>query len=295
MTDQGERYDRIAEGYRRWWAPVLVRDAVATLDMVAADVAAGARQILDLGTGTGTLALAAIERWPGVRVTGIDASAEMIGMAEAEADRRLSPADRGRFTARTAYADALPFGDGKFDLVLSSFVVQLVPSRIRALREAHRVLRPGGRIAYTTWLAGDAPFAGDRVFDEVLEELGIRTEEADDGPADRVDGDADDHARDGRSGDLRSTRAAADGLRRAGFEQARATAGLLEHAFDPAGYVGFLTEFDEEDLFGGLVERRRVALEARLLERLTALPPGDLVLRLPTVTASARRAAARRA
>jgi len=81
--DQVARYDRIAAGYARWWAPVLVRDAEAVLDLVAADVAAGARRIVDLGTGTGTLGIAAVERWPDVEVVGIDASREMAVAAEA--------------------------------------------------------------------------------------------------------------------------------------------------------------------------------------------------------------------
>lgn len=275
-VDQGERYDRIALGYQRWWAPVLVRDAEATLDLVAPDVEAALRAgdapaILDLGTGTGTLAVAALRRWPGVNVTAIDASGEMLELAEAEAEARLSPAAQARLTTYVAYADDLPFADGAFDLVVSSFVLQLVPNRIRALREARRVLRPGGRLASTTWLAGGKRFEGDRVFDAVLDELGIRTEDAEE--------PGDPH-------EISSVRAASDGLRRAGFRQARARAGMLEHQFTPEGYVGFLAEFDEEDLFAGLVGREREALESRLLERLAALPPDDLVLRAPIVTAT---------
>ena len=45
---------------------------------------AGATHLLDVGTGTGTLAIAAVRRWPSVRVTGIDASSEMVARAAAE-------------------------------------------------------------------------------------------------------------------------------------------------------------------------------------------------------------------
>ena len=209
-VDRGQRYDRIALGYQRWWAPVLARDAVAALDLVAADVAAGATRILDVGTGTGTLAIAAVRRWPGVIVAAIDASSEMIELAEGQAEAALSPAAKDHLTTYVADAGHLPFADGAFDVVISSFVLQLVRDRAQALREARRVLRPGGRIAYATWLAGGQRFAGDVLFDEVLDELGIRTEDA--------------GAEPGDPHDLLSVRAAADGLRRAGFRRARARA-----------------------------------------------------------------------
>jgi len=271
VTRPPEVDSTFAERYLRWWAPVLRRDAEATLDLVAADVAAGARRILDLGTGTGTLGLAAAERWSGVMVTGVDVSDEMVALAGREADRRLGEADRGRFAAKVAPADDLPFEAATFDLVVSSFVLQLVANRASALREARRILRPGGRIAFVSWLAGDVRFAGDQVVAETLEELGIEAPERDGGGAP----------------DFTSPRAAADGLRRAGFRQAQAWAGMLEHGFDPDRFVGFLDEFDEEDLFAGLVERQRRRLVARLRERLAELPPAELVLRLPIVRATA--------
>jgi SAM-dependent methyltransferase len=270
VTDEGAPYDRIAEGYQRWWAPVLVRDAVATLDLVAADVAAGARRILDLGTGTGTLAIAALRRWPAVEVVGLDASREMVALATRQARGHLDPGERRRLTTVVADAEDLPFDPGSFDLVVSSFVIQLVGNRAKALREAFRVLRPGGRLAYTTWLAADVSFPPDRLLDAVLAELGLDDRES----------------RDGGSSDLASPRAAADGLRRAGFRRTSAAAGMLAHPFDARGYVGFITEFDEEDLFDRLSRRRRQQVTERLLERLAAMPAADLVLRLPIVRAT---------
>jgi trans-aconitate methyltransferase len=80
VTDQATRYDTSARGYARWWAPVLRPTAVTVLDRIADAVEAGATRILDVGTGTATLSIAAIQRWPEVRVVGIDASR---GMAEA--------------------------------------------------------------------------------------------------------------------------------------------------------------------------------------------------------------------
>jgi ubiquinone/menaquinone biosynthesis C-methylase UbiE len=269
--DQAARYDRIAAGYARWWAPVLVRDAETVLDLVAADVAAGARRIVDLGTGTGTLGIAAVERWPDVEVVGIDGSREMAAAAEAQADRRLMRSDRRRYGVRVAYADELPFEAGSFDLVVSSFVLQLVPSRHAALREVRRILRHGGRLAYVTWLTSDRAFPGDAAFDRALEEIGIGAREP-----------------DYRSGDLASPDAAARGLRRAGLKEARAHRAELTYRFDVEGFARFVEEFDEEDLVASLERRERIRLKRRFRDLLRQLPGDALLLRLPIVYATGR-------
>jgi ubiquinone/menaquinone biosynthesis C-methylase UbiE len=272
VTAQAERYDRIALGYARWWAPVIAPKATALLDRLEGPVAAGARRLIDVGTGTGTLAIAALRRWPAVDVVGIDASRGMTEVAAAEADRLLSAPQRRRFEARVATADRLPFPDGTFDAAMSSFVYQLVPNRARALREARRVLRPGGTLAYVSWLVSDRAFRPDVEFDETLDEIGIGAREFDD-----------------RLGDIPGVDAATAQLRRAGFADVEAHDGLLEHPFDVEGYLAFLTEFDEEDLIGSLEPAERDRLIRRLGQRLRQMPREDLVLRLPVVSVSGVR------
>jgi len=271
MTEQAERYDRIAAGYARWWAPIIAPAAVAVLDNVAEAIASGANRILDIGTGTGTLPISLLRRWPQVRVTAIDASSGMIEMARAEADRLLTRDERDRLALRVAFADDLPLPAGSFDLAVSSFVLQLVPSRAAALRESNRVLR-GGHIAYVTWLADDRVFAPDADFDGALDEVGIGARESDDRP-----------------GDVPSVASSAAQLRRAGFSGVHAEAGVLEHSFDVEGYLRFMTEFDEEDLVTEMEPGVRCGLEAALRRRLERRPAAELVLRLPTVTATATR------
>ncbi len=272
MTEQAERYDRIAEGYARWWAPVIAPAALPVLDEIEPAVAAGARHVLDVGTGTGTLAIAILKRWPQVRVTAIDASAGMAEAARAEADRLLARDERSRLDIRVAFADDLRMPDDSVDVAASSFVLQLVPNRFLALREVRRVLRPRGTFAWVSWLAHDQPWALDADFDDALVDAGEEPREWSDRP-----------------GDLASPASAIAQMRRAGFADVRAAAGLLEHPFDVDGYIGFMAEFDEEDLVQELPSDIRARFDAALRRRVTARRPDERVLRLPTVLVSGVR------
>ncbi len=272
MTDQGARYDRIAAGYERWWAPVLAPSAVALLDRLDATIAGtGARDLIDVGVGTGNLALAALRRWPTVRVTGIDASREMIETVGTIADHDFDHG-RDRFDTRVATAAELPFDDASFDVAMSSFVLQLVPNRSKALREIRRVLRPGGTLGYVTWLADRSSFPPDRVFDGLLADFGF-----------------EDEPGDGRNGDVPSVAAAIGELRRAGFRDVHAEGAGLAHAFTVESYISFLVEFDEESTFAEMDRAERHRFLRRLREGLMALPADDLVFRAPIVYASGRR------
>lgn len=108
----------------------------------AARVAPGDR-VLDIGTGTGALALALAQHLPEGLVTGIDPTAEMLRQAEKNA-KSVGLAERVEF--RCCQAEALPFSDASFDVVVSSIAMHhtTVP---KSLQEIVRVLKPGGRLA----------------------------------------------------------------------------------------------------------------------------------------------------
>jgi SAM-dependent methyltransferase len=272
MTDQEARYDRIAEGYAACWSPIHRPQTLGLLDVIEPAVAAGARTILDLGCGTGAFAAAAVSRWPEVRVTGVDPSSGMLLVADRELEP-LARAQRSRIDLVQASAERVPFENRTFDLVTTSFVLQLVPSRFRAVREARRVLKPGGWIATLTWLQGGQPFEPDEVYDEVLERHGFEGRGG-------GGGDHDDPA---------TPAAAAARLRRAGFEAAEARGDWVDHQFTPEAFLSFLTRFDDEDLFATMDAETRADVERDVLDGLRLLPARAMRLRLPIAYATARR------
>ncbi len=326
MTDQEARYDRIAEGYATWWAPIHMPATLGLVrrvdDALAADgarrAAAGADaepgaarpagvdadaetplRVLDAGCGTGLLLAALADGRPDARLTGVDLSAGMLAIAR----RNLLAAGTGiadRCTLVQASLDHLPFPDASFDVVTSAFVLQLVPNRHRALRELRRVLRPGGLLATLVWVAGAPGLGADEAYEAVLDAHGLG-----DGPAegDATDGDAEGDATDGgatvpdddarddrddRDDPLDASRAAAR-LRRAGFARTTAEDDTLRHRFTPQTYTGFMRSFDDEDLWASLAAQQAVDLERDLLARLQALDAGALHLELPIAYAFGRR------
>lgn len=100
--------------------------------------------VLDVGCGTGTLAIAARARVGRTGdVCGIDASSEMIHRAVKKATRAAAAID-----FRNAPAQALPYPGSRFDVVLSTLMLHHLPAKVRAEAAAEfaRVLKPGGRV-----------------------------------------------------------------------------------------------------------------------------------------------------
>src|SRR5512133_55508 len=113
------RYDRHAVRYGRWWGPVIEPTALAFFDRAATSLAdAPPLRVLDVGTGTGVLAMAAVRRWPRAFVTGLDASEGMLEVAGARARRALTAEQLARLDWIRGVAEDLPFADAGFDLVV---------------------------------------------------------------------------------------------------------------------------------------------------------------------------------
>jgi SAM-dependent methyltransferase len=261
-------YDRWATDYRDWWAPVIAPAGVRTLDRLASRLGAGApRSLLDVGAGTGTVALAALRRWPDVQVVAIDPARTLLAMADASA---RDAGVEGRLRTLVGEAGRLPLDDGSMDAAISTFVLQLTPNRSSAVREVFRVLAPGGTFAHLTWRIDEEPWEPEDVFDDALDALRIEPPERSGGGSDRS---------------YPSPRTAATELRRAGFASVDAREEWIEHRFSPQGYLDLAEHWTEDDTFASLDEPMRRRLRAEVLRRLERLPASALVWRRPLVSA----------
>lgn len=137
---EGNKPDHVtreaARLYEDWFVPANFQ-RWASVVAEAAEVGPG-QIVLDVGCGTGALTREAARRAkPAGRVVGLDKSANMLSVA-----REKSP----EIEWHHAEAEAIPFGEASFDVVLSQLAFMFFEDKVTALREMYRVLKPGGRL-----------------------------------------------------------------------------------------------------------------------------------------------------
>jgi len=137
--------DNPAETYESYMVPVLFAPSADRL-LDLARPRPGER-VLDVGCGTGIVARRAAPRVrPDGRVVGLDASPGMLAVARAAASREQLAIDW-----REGRAEALPFADGDFDLVLCQYALMFFADLSAALAEMRRVLAGAGRVALSVF------------------------------------------------------------------------------------------------------------------------------------------------
>jgi SAM-dependent methyltransferase len=136
--------------HRAMWAlgdyPAVATDVIAELGPVlttACGVRAGDR-VLDVAAGSGNAAIPAA--LAGADVVASDLTPELL-----QAGRRLAGQQGAELTWREADAEALPFPDAGFDVVMSCVGVMFAPDHQRSADELVRVTRPGGTIGLVSW------------------------------------------------------------------------------------------------------------------------------------------------
>jgi len=149
-------FDRLAPT----WETRIGPHHLSALELALEDVPPP-RRALDLGTGTGVVALALAERYPEADVVGVDLSP---GMVE-EARRKVSPELAGRVRFEVGDASALACPDGDFELVVLSNMIPFFD-------ELARVTAPGGTLALSFSRGAETPIYVP--FDRLREELGRR-------------------------------------------------------------------------------------------------------------------------
>ena len=101
-------------------------------------------KVLDVGCGTGVVAITAARG--GAKVTGLDLTPELVARAKENIALAMVEID-----LHEGDAEALPFADGIFDVVVSTYGCMFTPDHSRTASEMLRVTRPGGRIGMANW------------------------------------------------------------------------------------------------------------------------------------------------
>ena len=133
----------IPEIYDRYLVPLIFEPYARNLAQRLS--AFGPADVLEVAAGTGVVTRAMAARMPDARIVASDLNQPMLDRAA------LMQGPNANVTWRQADAQALPFAEASFDAVVCQFGAMFFPDKVQAYREAHRVLRPGGRFVFNVW------------------------------------------------------------------------------------------------------------------------------------------------
>src|SRR5690625_2527696 len=153
----------VAEAYRRSFATL----CAGTIDTLLEDTAAspggdgpttsGRPRHLDVGGGTGRLALAAAQRGRDVVAADVDPDMAALARDTADGSGRADQAQEGTVSVLEAGSPTLPCPDASFDAITANFVINHVPDPRATMQDLVRLAAPSARVALTIWPAAPAP------------------------------------------------------------------------------------------------------------------------------------------
>jgi len=253
-----DRFSARAAEYEELWAPELLPSC---LELIRDLPLPGARTVLDLGCGVGTLVPHLKAAAPAAIVVGADRSEGMLALAPGDVPRALMDGSR------------LGFAHGAFDVVVMAFMLFYLPDPRASLRAMVGVLRPGGSIGTATW-GQDETSDARRVFDEEL---------------DRHRAGADSVGSVRSDAEMDSVDAVTGLFERAGFAEPRARALWIERRPDADRVLALATRLGgDARRFETLGEEVRHRCVARAKERMRELPPEAFLERDEVILATAR-------
>jgi SAM-dependent methyltransferase len=146
-VDFGGVLDRVRAGWERDGHEPLLRQLEPAAELLAdLTLVSTGKRVLDAAAGDGNVALAAVQR--GAEVDACDLAPSMVERGKARCPAAFW---------RVADVQELPYDDGEFDAVISSFGAYMAPSPAAASAELVRVARPGGFVALTAWIPRGLP------------------------------------------------------------------------------------------------------------------------------------------
>jgi SAM-dependent methyltransferase len=248
-----DRYSRDADAFALHWAPYLRRRSLVLLERMPL---AGARVVLDLGTGTGGLLAALRAAAPAATVVGTDVSEGMLSAARQAGDAPLALMDARRLALRDECAD----------VAILAFVLHRLAEPANALAESARVLRRGGALGTVTWGHGQRSAAA-AIWSDVLAAHGAWSDDVAINNQDLVDEPAKVRAL----------------LLRAGMGWAECWRERFDERRDLDGWIDFAIGARMGGGLGALSPEARAACLTEARRRIAVLPAEALVIRSEVV------------